>query len=107
MQLTLSLYAENGGKAILSLLLDYDWHATVELSRLAKQYNARIYELRRKGFVIASERKNGVFGYRLTDLPSFFNKTYKSNCNTIRNKKCNTEPSFPMEKNENGDLRIK
>jgi hypothetical protein len=62
MQQTLLIYGRN---AIFDILCDYEWHSTTELSRAAKQYNARIYELRRKGLNIVSMRNEGKFGFHI------------------------------------------
>ena len=62
MQQTLLIYGRN---AIFDILCDYQWHSTTELSHAAKQYNARIYELRKLGLNIASMRNEGCFGFQL------------------------------------------
>ena len=73
MQQTLSLYQElqvnyvpNHLSKLLSLLSDSLAHSTDEIIKVAgKQYNARIYELRKLGFDIVSIRNKDIFFYKL------------------------------------------
>lgn len=60
-------YVENKKADILFLLWDLKNHSSSELVFVGGlQYNARIFELRREGFSIVSERLNdGSFTYRL------------------------------------------
>lgn len=52
-------------KEIISTLMREDWVSTDKMKRIAAQYNARIYELRKRGFDILSKKRNGRFGYIL------------------------------------------
>ena len=56
MQTTVKQYDEHidQRKRILKLLRDNDFVPTAQLRLIAYQYNARIYELRKKGYVIKS-----------------------------------------------------
>ena len=81
MQQTLSLYQElsqeyipNHLNRLMALLSDGLEHSTEEVIKVAgKQYNARIYELRKLGFNIISMRSIGIFGFALksekVDIP--------------------------------------
>ena len=50
---------------ILKLLKTNDWVATSELRLFSYQYNARIFELRAKGYNIISSKQEGKCGFRL------------------------------------------
>lgn len=72
MQTTLSRYEKvktdeksDQRKRILELLLNNDFVATATLRLFAYQYNARIYELRRKGWIIKSMRKDNKCGFTI------------------------------------------
>jgi hypothetical protein len=54
-------------RTILNILMDFEWHTTATISKYIKQYNARIYELRKEGFYIVSEtnKETKEQGYRL------------------------------------------
>lgn len=48
---------------MLKLFIQLDFVPSGMLRTFAYQYNARIYELRRLGYVIKATKKDGVFGY--------------------------------------------
>ena len=51
---------------VLMLLLDGEWHTSDELKRITHRFSARLYDLRREGWLI--ERKylgDGIWAFRL------------------------------------------
>jgi hypothetical protein len=78
MQQTLSLYQElkenyipKHLERLFRLFSDKLWHSTDEVIKVAgKQYNARIFEMRKEGFEIVSKKINGKFGFTLEHIYS-------------------------------------
>lgn len=52
-------------KKILDLLNKKDFVPTAVLRQFAYQYNARIFELREKGYIIKAEKIDNRHGFRL------------------------------------------
>jgi hypothetical protein len=73
MQTTLNLYQELREtyipfhlERLFLLFQDNQWHSNDEVIALAgKQYNARIFELRKEGYSIVSSKLDGKYGFRI------------------------------------------
>lgn len=51
---------------ILELLLDGEWHTNLELSKITHRFSARLYDLRREGWIIERiHLDRGIWAYRL------------------------------------------
>lgn len=51
---------------LLKVLLDGEWHTNLELSKITHRFSARLYDLRREGWIIERiHLDRGIWAYRL------------------------------------------